>query len=99
MFELIDFCGGAFGITGKWGEKKIFSRRITCHKEKLNIARVPAMFSLFLFFRFNGCLLPLMEFCSIHIATLKPESTSKHYFDETLFLKELCHRPFLMAFL
>lgn len=72
---------------------------IIIKKEELNIVRVPNMFSVFSFFRFSGCLPALMEFFSIHVITLKPESTSKHCFAENLFLEELCHRPFLMAFL
>lgn len=72
---------------------------IIIKKEGLNIARAPNMFSVFSFFRFSGCLLALMEFCSIQVVTLKPEWTSKHYFDETLFFEELCYRPLLMAFL
>lgn len=64
MFEPDDFCGDAFGITGKWKKNFFPPKRshIIIKKEGLNIARVPNMFSVFSFFRFSGCLLALMEF-------------------------------------
>lgn len=86
MFEPVGFCGDAFGIIGIW-DKKFFSPKGSHHiikKEELNIVRVSNMFSVFSFFRFSGCLPALMEFFSIHVITLKPESTSKHCFDETV---------------
>lgn len=46
-----------------------------------------SMFNVFSLFGFSSCLLALIEFYSIQIVTIKSESTSKQYFDETLFLK------------
>lgn len=66
-------------------------------KEGVNITSVPvsnelnlfsfSMFNVFSLFRFGSCLLALNEFYSIQVVTIKAESTSEQYFDETLFLK------------
>jgi len=69
---------------------------IDAYKEGVNIANVPlsnelnlflfTMFNAFSLFKFSSCLVAL-NFYNFQVIAIKAESTSKQYFDETLFLK------------
>lgn len=100
----VDFCGESklMLLVLLENESDIFfppkRSPVLINNDEVNVASIPLnnelnlfsfMLNIFSLFRASSCLLSLIEFQSVQVVIIKAERSSKHYFDETFFLKQL----------